>query len=67
MYKKAKYSLIGLGSASVAMAEEAASPDVTSVISDTISNANTVLGAAITIGGVVLAWKFVRKFFGKTG
>ena len=64
---KVKIALLSLGSASVAMANEAADPDVSTVISETISNANTVLGSAITIGGVVLAWKFVRKFFAKTG
>jgi len=48
-----------------ASSEEALSVD--SVITQTTSTANTVLAAAIGIGTVVLAWKFVRKFFGKTG
>lgn len=65
--KKVKYAVLaGLSSAS-AFANDVATPDVSTVISDTINNANTVLGAVIAIGGVVLGWKLIRKFFGKTG
>jgi K+ transporter len=44
-----------------------ATPDVSTVMSETINNANTVLTAVIAIGGVILAWKLLRKFFSKTG
>ena len=42
-------------------------PDVGTVMQDTINNANIVLTAVIAIGGVILAWKLLRKFFSKTG
>ncbi len=48
-------------------ADEASTIDVESVVTQTENTAMTVLTAAVGIGTIILAWKFVRKFFGKTG
>jgi uncharacterized membrane protein YidH (DUF202 family) len=66
--RKINMIALGLLSAGSVFAQDAVStPDLDTLITSTVNNANTILGAVLTIGGVILAWKLLRKFFSKTG
>ena len=71
MRNKVAIALGSLGASVSVFADDSASSssgvDVTTIMNETIANANTILAAVLTIGGVVLAWKLLRKFFSKTG
>lgn len=68
MFKKIALGASYVASSAMVLAQDAvATPSVDSLVGDTTNIANTVLTSVLAIGGVILAWKLLRKFFSKTG